>query len=97
MALTVQDTGAALVGGAALPQRTVRVRVLRPFMLDGAPLAVKDEVELPAVFAREMVAANKAVAIEAQPPAPAAPAEPAPKADPKPDTRRDTKREAAKD
>lgn len=61
MPLTMENSGAALVAGAPLPRKTRRVRVLRPFMLDGGNrAAIDEEIELHAAFAAEMVAASKA-------------------------------------
>jgi hypothetical protein len=61
MALTMENSGAALVAGVPLPRNTSRVRVLRPFLVDGQPAPVGAELTLPKIFAAEMCGANKAV------------------------------------
>jgi hypothetical protein len=84
MALSVENAGAFLVPGRALSTeetmqalQTKKVRVLRAFT-DHTKKVVKvgDTVELPKVFALEMIAANKAAPVEE--PAPVA-KEPEPK------------------
>lgn len=78
MPLTMDNSGAALVAGAPLPRKTRRVRVLRPFMLDGGHrAAIDEEIDIHATFAAEMVAAGKATYLPD--PADAAAAEPTPK------------------
>ena len=79
MALTMDNSGAALVAGAPLNTRTRQVRVIRPFMVDGQAVAIDSELTLPATFAGEMVGANKAVYIAAPDAAPAVAATAAPK------------------
>lgn len=78
MPLTMDNSGAALVAGAPLNTRTRQVRVIRPFMVDGQPVAVDTELTLPATFAGEMVGANKAVYIAPAQDEQAAPAVAAP-------------------
>lgn len=60
----------------ALPE-TLKVEVLRSFYFHGKPVPARAEIELPYLFAREVIAANKAKIIEekkpeaaASPPAP---------------------------
>jgi hypothetical protein len=78
MPLTMENSGAALVAGAPLRSKSRRVRVLRPFMVDGGQaVAADDEVTLSATFAAEMVGAGKAV-YAAEPAEPAESATPAP-------------------
>lgn len=55
----------------AAPPRMKRIRVLRAFYWQGKPTVVSDELEVPALFAAELVAAHKAEFIQ-----PAAPPEP---------------------
>ena len=86
MPLTV-ESGAALIPGAALSTKTKRVCVLRPFLVGGQVIDAGTELDLPAVFAAEMVGAGKAQFIAA--PA-AAPAEP-PAAAPAPNNRKPAK------
>ena len=67
MALTTMNSGAALVGrpdnlGDAM--KTMRVKVIRKFLYDRKVQALDSTPELPAVFALEMIAANKAERIE---------------------------------
>ncbi len=83
MTLTMQNSGAALVGSAAVPTRVAAVRVLRPFMFNCQAQAVDTEIELPGAFAFEMVSAKKAELL----PAPAPAAGPAPAAAPSPATK----------
>lgn len=83
MPLTMENSGAALVAGAPLRSKSRRVRVLRPFMVDGQAQAVDTEIELPGAFAFEMVSAKKAELL----PAPAPAAGPAPAAAPSPATK----------
>jgi hypothetical protein len=63
MPLDVDNSGAALVPGRALPQevtmQTKQGRVLRGFWYQGKALQVGETVTLPASFAAEMVAAKK--------------------------------------
>lgn len=73
MPLNLQNGGAALVAGAALPAKTRLVRVVRPFMFGGVRQDVGAELQLPALFAAEMVASGKAQVLP-DPPKPAAPA-----------------------
>lgn len=76
MPLTMENSGAALVAGAPLRSKSRRVRVLRPFMVDGGQaVAADDEVTLQATFAAEMVGAGKAV-YAAEPAESATPAPP---------------------
>jgi hypothetical protein len=80
MPLTM-ETAAALVSGAPLNKRTRRVRVLRPFLLSGGQAAAAGALlDLPAMFAGEMVGAGKAEFLPEPNPAPVAPVKPAPKA-----------------
>ena len=77
MPLTTQNTGAALVGRPAnLEERmkTMTVKVLRPFYYNREALKLGATVELPAVFALEMCAANKAERVD-DVAAPAAPSD----------------------
>lgn len=83
MPLTMENSGAALVAGAALPRNMRRVRVVRPFMLDGEPVAVDDVLTLPGPFAGEMLAGGKVVI------QPDAAEEPAPKPAAKPPKAKD--------
>lgn len=84
MPLTMENSGAALVAGAALPADDARaVEVLRPFMFSGERVEAGAIVHLPARFAREMVSAGKArmhtaAAPAAEPAAPAAAPRPTP-------------------
>lgn len=66
MPLTVEN-GAALVPGAALTTKTRLVRVTRPFMAGDQRQEVGSELELPALFAAEMVGAGKAEFFEPEP------------------------------
>jgi hypothetical protein len=74
--------GSALVAGGHFSEgsemQTQKVRVVRAFYFNREALAVNSEHELPALFAREVIAANKAVAVSGE--ARTAPA-------PKPDAR----------
>ena len=75
MPLTTMNSGAALVGrpynlGDAM--KTMRVKVIRKFLYDRKVQELDSTPELPAVFALEMIAANKAERIE-EPVPPAAP------------------------
>lgn len=63
----MQNDGAALVAGAAMPKKVRRVRVVRPFMYEGQTVAKDEQLELPALFAAEMVTSNKAVYDDAAP------------------------------
>lgn len=89
MALTLENSGAALVAGRPLPRTTRRVRVLRPFMVDGARAAAGAELTLPAAFANEMCAANKAEHL-AEPEATAASTAATQPPAPKPQKRKDS-------
>lgn len=64
MPLTVDNTGAALIGGRALPTEammtTRKVLVLRPFYFNREVQKQGTVVELPGVFASEMISAKKA-------------------------------------
>lgn len=77
MALDMTNSGAALVPGAPLRSKTRRVRVVRPFMVDGEPAPAGAELTLPSTFAAEMVGANKAVYLQDAPEPAPAPAKPA--------------------
>lgn len=72
MPLTMENSGAALVAGAAVPAGTRLVRVLRPFRMGGEVVA-DGVVPVPIQLASALIAANKAEPV-AEPPAPAAPA-----------------------
>lgn len=64
----------ALVGTATSPMTATRhIRVDRPFRLDGVVRPVGDVVEVPTVFAAEMVAAHKATVVDKPLPPPAPP------------------------
>lgn len=73
MPLTVDNTGAALIGGRALPTEgmmtTRKVHVLRPFYFNREVQKQGTVVELPGVFASEMISAKKAEPY-LEPPAP---------------------------
>ena len=64
MPLTTENTGAALIGGRPIPTevmvKTRKVRVIRAFYFDRTVQAKGSIVELPNVFASEMIAAQKA-------------------------------------
>ena len=59
--------GSALVAGSHLEKdmQTQSVRVVRAFYYQGKPTKVGTLVELPKVFAKEMIAAKKAEEVEA--------------------------------
>jgi hypothetical protein len=59
--------GSALVAGSHLEKdmQTQSVRVVRAFYYQGKPTKVGTMVELPKVFAKEMIAARKAEEVEA--------------------------------
>lgn len=42
------------------PAKTLTVRILRPFMLNGGPTTPGDVITLPGAFASEMISAGKA-------------------------------------
>lgn len=59
-------SGGALVNGAppsGEPMKTTRIKALRGFYLDGDEIAVGRETSAPDAVARELIAANKAVAV----------------------------------
>lgn len=64
MPLTVDNTGAALIGGRAIPTEammtTRKVLVLRAFYFNREIQKQGTVVELPGVFASEMISAKKA-------------------------------------
>lgn len=67
MPLTTVNSGAALIGRPSNlgdVMKTMRVKVLRKFYFDRKVQELGSVVELPAVFAVEMIAANKAERIE---------------------------------
>lgn len=75
MALTTMNSGAALVGrldNLGDHMKTMTVKVLRPFYYQREVQKLGAVVELPAVFATEMIAATKAERHEETAP-PAAP------------------------
>lgn len=65
-------TGSPLVAGSAISEntqmQTMHIKVLRAFRYKGETVPVNDKLEVPTTFGRELIAANKAEAIE--PPAP---------------------------
>jgi hypothetical protein len=78
--LDVENASALVPGGGVSPKEndmkaqqpgtqpaTLRVEVLRSFYFGGKPIQVKAEVDLPRIFALEMVAAKKAKVIEEVP------------------------------
>ena len=72
------NSGAALVGrpgNQGVLMKTMRVKIVRPFYYDRKVQKSGDIVELPAVFAVEMIAANKAEGIEPEPAPATAPTE----------------------
>lgn len=73
MPLTIGNTGAALIGGRAIPTEammtTRKVLVLRPFYFNREVQTQGTVVELPGVFASEMISAKKAEPYM-EPPAP---------------------------
>jgi hypothetical protein len=82
MPLTTKNIGAALIEGRAIPREitmaTRKVQVLRSFYYERTAMKVGDTVELPALFANELIANNKAQAViepekAAEPAAPASP------------------------
>lgn len=64
MPLTTDNTGAALIGGRAIQMeihmKITKVVVLRPFYYNREIQALGRAVELPSLFAEEMIAAKKA-------------------------------------
>ena len=67
MPLTTINSGAALVGrphNLGDVMKTMRVKVIRKFLYDRKVQELGTTPELPAVFAVEMIAANKAERIE---------------------------------
>jgi hypothetical protein len=81
--MALQAAGSALVAGgsqeSAMQLQVTKVRVTRAFYFDKKPTKVGSVVELPKVFAAEMIAAHKAEPVdserseEAPPPAPEKP------------------------
>lgn len=73
MALTVENTGAALVGRPLQTEdrmKTRKVKVVRPFYFERKVRERNCVIEVPALFAIEVIAANKAEAVEESAPAP---------------------------
>jgi hypothetical protein len=68
MPLTAENTGAALIGGRSIPREmmmlTKKVKVVRAFYFNREIQKKDAVVELPSLFASEMIAAKKAEAIE---------------------------------
>lgn len=74
--LTTMNSGAALVGrpdNLGESMKIMRVEVLRKFLFDRKVQELGSTPELPAVFALEMIAANKAKRIDEAVPPPAPP------------------------
>ncbi len=73
MPLTVENSGAALIAGRPLQtehsMKTKKVTVIRAFYFNREIQALGRVVELPSVFADEMIAAKKAEPCYEQPPA----------------------------
>lgn len=66
MALTTESAGVLVSGAPSLekPMQTKTVRVLRAFYFNKKPTRVDEILDLPYVFALEMIAAHKAVPTE---------------------------------
>lgn len=78
-------TGSPLVagGGVETHMKMQRIRVIRPFNLDGKPTAKNAEIEVPLSFAVELRSANKAEFIEPKPESKPEPAPAKAEAEPK--------------
>lgn len=67
--MPLSAAGSSLVAGGGVPSKesnmqTQRVKVTRAFFFERKPLAVGTEVDLPLIFAREVIASNKAERVD---------------------------------
>lgn len=63
---SIQENDMQAAAQAKLPEKQ-SVRVERAFYFNGAPTKVGQEIELPSIFAREMIAAKKCSALASKP------------------------------